>query len=88
MIRIHLSVLLGEKKWTQAQLSQITGIRPTTISEYYNEIIVRANLEHLDLICEALDCSLDDLITYEPNKIPRIRRNQRGNPIGPVKEKK
>lgn len=38
MIRILLSKKLGELKWTQADLARATGIRPTTISDYYNEI--------------------------------------------------
>ena len=65
MIRINLSRLLGERRWTQADLSRKTGIRAATINELYNELAQRVNLEHLDLICEALDCDLSDLITKE-----------------------
>ena len=65
MIRIHLSRLLGERRWTQADLSRKTGIRAATINELYNGLAQRVNLEHLDLICEALDCDLSDLITRE-----------------------
>jgi putative transcriptional regulator len=68
LIKIHLSRLLGERRWTQADLARRTGIRPTTISEIYNEIIERINLDHLDLICEALDCQISDLLEYRPNK--------------------
>ena len=68
MIKIHLSKLLGERRWSQAYLSRITGIRPTTISEIYNELIERINVDHLDLICEALDCRVEDLLEYVPNK--------------------
>lgn len=68
MIKIHLSRLLGERRWTQADLARKTGIRPTTISEIYNEIIERINLDHLDLICEALNCEVSDLLEYKPNK--------------------
>ena len=67
MIRIYLSRLLGERRWTQADLSRRTGIRAATINEYYNEFAVRVNLEHLDLICEALGCELWDLIGRVPN---------------------
>ena len=56
MIKILLSRKLGELRWTQADLARKTGIRPSTISEMYHELIERVNLEHLDLICEALDC--------------------------------
>lgn len=69
MIRIYLSRLLGERRWTQADLSRKTGIRAATINEYYNELAVRVNLEHLDKICEALGCELDELIQRIPDKI-------------------
>lgn len=48
-------------------------IRPTTISDYYNEIAERMNLNHLDLICEALDCSPTEILVREPNPEPRVR---------------
>lgn len=62
MIRVLLSARLGEKRLTQAYLARMTGIRPATINELYHEIADRVSLEHLDLICEALDCDLSDLI--------------------------
>lgn len=73
MIRILLSTRLGERRWTQADLARATGIRPSTINDLYHEIADRVNLDHLDLICEALDCELSDLITREPNREPRAR---------------
>lgn len=62
MIRVLLSARLGEKRLTQADLARMTGIRPATINELYHDIADRVSLEHLDLICEALDCDLSDLI--------------------------
>lgn len=62
MIRVLLSARLGEKRLTQADLARMTGIRPATINELYHEIADRVSLEHLDIICEALDCDLSDLI--------------------------
>lgn len=73
MIRILLSTRLGERRWTQADLARATGIRPSTINDLYHEIADRVNLEHLDLICEALDCELDELIIREPNSEPRTK---------------
>lgn len=75
MIKIHLSKLLGEKRVTQADLARCTGIRPNTLSEMYNEISERINLDYIDLICEALDCQLSDLLEYIPNKKPRTGKN-------------
>lgn len=79
MIRILLSSRLGDRRWTQADLARKTGIRPTTINELYHEITERINLEHLDLICEALDCSLDELIVREPNIEPKINNTINGS---------
>ena len=61
--------MLGERRMTQADLARRTGIRPATINEMYHELVDRVNLEHLDKICEVLDCDLSELIIYEPNKI-------------------
>ena len=67
MIRILLSIRLGEQKMTQADLARATGIRPNTISELYHELVDRVNIEHLDAICAALDCELDELIVRVPD---------------------
>ena len=40
----------------------------------------RVNLEHLDLICEALDCDISELIIREPNAEIRVR-SRMGAPI-------
>lgn len=80
MIRILLSTRLGELRWTQADLARATGIRPSTINDLYHEIADRVNLEHLDLICEALGCELSDLIVREPNNEPRVK-SRTGAPL-------
>lgn len=79
MIRIVLSRKLGELRWTQADLARKTGIRPSTINDLYHDLAERVNLEHLDLICEALDCELTEIIIRVPNKTPKIMRDRAGN---------
>ena len=81
MIKILLSRKLGELRWTQADLARKTGIRPTTINELYHEISERVNLEHLDLICEALGCELDEIIIRIPNRTPKIQSTRAGNKV-------
>jgi putative transcriptional regulator len=73
MIKIHLSRILGEKRWTQADLARKTGIRPNTISEIYNELVERINIDHLDIICEVLDCDISEILEYVPNKKSKRR---------------
>lgn len=67
-IRIMLSRKLGELRWTQADLARRTGIRASTINDMYNELCERVNLEHLDRICNVLNCDLTELLVYEPPK--------------------
>ena len=66
LIKLHLSRLLGERKMSQAELAQMTGIRPNTIGDLYHERTVRVRVDHLDRICAALDCELDELIVRTP----------------------
>lgn len=68
MIKIHLSEWLGKRKMTQKQLSDLTGIRPATISNLWHEKAIRIEFEQIDKICEALDCQPGDLIEHIPNK--------------------
>lgn len=81
MIKILLSRKLGELRWTQADLARKTGIRPTTINEMYHELCERVNLEHLDLICEALGCELDEILVRVPNKTPKIEDGKAGHKV-------
>lgn len=78
MIKILLSKKLGELRLTQADLARVTGIRPNTINELYHELAERVSLEHLDLICEALNCELDELIIRVPNKESAITHTRQG----------
>ena len=72
-VKILLSARLGERRWTQADLSRATGIRPSTIGELYNELAERVNLDHLDLICEALECDVSDILVRVKNDVPRVK---------------
>lgn len=75
MIRILLSTKLGELRMTQAELSRKTGIRASTINDLYHEIAERVNLEHLDLICEALNCDLDEILVRVPDETPKLPKS-------------
>jgi len=86
MIRIHLSTRLGERRWTQADLARMTGIRPASINLLYHDMADHVSLENLDKICEALGCDLHDLIEYIPNDPPTIDKDRQGRPIKSVKE--
>lgn len=75
MVKIHLSRLLGERRMTQLELSRQTGIRNNTINDLYHEISVSVKIEHIDKICEVLNCSVSDLIEYKPNRVKKTGKN-------------
>lgn len=78
VVHIKLSRVLGDKRITQKELARMTGIRPNTISNLYNEMTTRVDLEHLDLICEALECDISDILERTPSPIPLVERNRTG----------
>ncbi|NLW78851.1 MAG: helix-turn-helix transcriptional regulator [Ruminococcaceae bacterium] len=71
MIYVHLSRLLGERKMPQAELARITGIRPNTINDLYHGTAERVSLDHLDRICEAIGCTMEELLERKPNTMKR-----------------
>lgn len=77
MIRILLSRKLGELRWTQADLARKTGIRPNTINDLYHEMADRVSLEQIDLICEALNCDLIELLVRVPNSVSELNSSNR-----------
>lgn len=81
MVQMRLSALLGERRWTQADVSRMTGIRAATINLYYHDMAEHLPIDHIDLLCEALHCQVSELIIYIPNETPRITKDRRGQPI-------
>ena len=73
MIRILLSTRLGERRMPRVCGKKVTVIRSQTINELYHDFAERVSLDDLDLICEALDCDLEDLIVREPNIERRVK---------------
>jgi putative transcriptional regulator len=64
MIKIKLSDMLGKHKMTQKALSELTGIRPATISKMYYEEIKRIEIDQINSLCKVFDCSVGDLLEY------------------------
>lgn len=54
--------------------NQIISLIPTDCSRYI-EVCDRINLEHLDRICEVLDCNVSDILEYRPNRIKKTGKN-------------
>lgn len=64
MIRIKVSEWLGKRKMTQKELSELTGIRPATISAMYHETTKQIGIEQLNNLCKVFDCQPGDLLEY------------------------
>ena len=67
MIRIHLSRLLGERKMKVADLSRQTNIDAHTLADLYHERAKAIYFDTLEKICEALNCTVGELIEYQPD---------------------
>ena len=67
MINTNLRKLLSERHMTQSELAGLTGIRPSTICSIYNNSCTFLKLEHIDKICSALGCKVQDLIIFSEN---------------------
>ena len=62
MIKLTIDKYLDTHKITRYELSKRTGIRFQIIDNYYKNKVVRYDSYVLDRICEALDCSISDII--------------------------
>lgn len=66
-IKFLISDWLGKKKMTQKELSDLTGIRPATISALYHDKVKRIEVEHLEKLCIVFECQPADLIILVPD---------------------
>lgn len=67
--RFKLSAILGDKRMTQKEFSEKTGIRPGTIQKYFHDINPTFKRNHLNKFIEVLGISIHDL--FEDNSHPR-----------------
>lgn len=64
MINCKLKELMNKKNINQKELSMLTGIRPNTISGYYNNTFKLVDRNHIDKFCEVFYCNTCDLFEY------------------------
>jgi len=62
MFKLNLSKLLADRGMTQSELAHITGIRPSTICDIYNNNCTFIKLDNIDKICSALECDISELM--------------------------
>ncbi|MDL5039521.1 helix-turn-helix domain-containing protein [Heyndrickxia coagulans] len=52
---VRLDRVLSDRNLTQKELAEMTGLRPASISELYNNQRKSLNREHIEKIAEALN---------------------------------
>lgn len=68
MVKMKLHIKLAEKRMTQKQLSEITGIRLPTISAYCTDSFKMIPKEHIDILCKFFNCFVGDILEYIPDE--------------------
>ena len=64
MVRLTLDRHLEKCGITRYELAKRTGVKFQTIDRYYKNDVVRYDSDILDRICNALSCSLCDIVEY------------------------
>lgn len=73
IVRCNLSTLMGGKRYTIADVHQKTGLARKTVSNLYNDKATRIDFDTLAKLCEALDCTVGELliVSREETKMKR-----------------
>ena len=78
MIRIDLDVMLARRKMSLTQLSEQVGITLVNLSVLKTGKAKAIRFSTLEAICEALNCDLSEILSWEPNKESRIIHDRTG----------
>lgn len=65
MIRLSLDKALEKYGLTRYELAKRTGIQYQIIDNYYKNRIKRYDSYVLERICDAMDCTISDIIEYK-----------------------
>lgn len=68
MIEIHLDVMMAKRKMSLNELSEKVGITLANLSILKNNKAKAIRFSTLEAICQALDCSISDIMEYVPDK--------------------
>ncbi len=64
MIKLNLHRILLDRGISQAELSRMTGIRPSTVCDLCNNNADFLKVENLDKICSVLKCDVSDIVKF------------------------
>lgn len=68
MIVINLDVMMAKRKISLGELSERVGITLANLSILKNNKAKAIRFSTLSAICEALDCRVEDIIEYIPDR--------------------
>jgi putative transcriptional regulator len=68
MIVIHLDVMMAKRKMSLNELSEKVGITLANLSILKNNKAKAIRFSTLEAICQALDCSVEDIMEYVPDE--------------------
>ncbi len=67
-IKVHIDVLLAQRKMSAGDLANAIGITPANLSILKNDKAKAIRFSTLDALCKALDCQPGDLLTSDSEK--------------------
>lgn len=67
MVVIRVGELMARNKMNQSQLAEATKIRKNTISDLWHGKTKRIDIEHINALCKALNCTPGDIFEYIPD---------------------
>lgn len=68
MIEIHLDVMMAKRKMSLNELSEKVGITLANLSILKNNKAKAIRFSTLEAICQALDCTVADIMEFVPDK--------------------
>lgn len=68
MIILHLDVMMAKRKMSLNELSDKVGITLANLSILKNNKAKAIRFSTLEAICQALDCSVADIIEFVPDE--------------------
>ncbi len=76
MILINLDVMMAKRKMSLNELSDRVGITVANLSILKNNKAKAVRFSTLDAICQALDCTVADILEYVPTDDLRKEENE------------
>jgi putative transcriptional regulator len=76
MIVCRLKQVLRRKGWTRYKLQKESGVTYPTLHALYHGKSKGYSAEVLDKLCRTLRCQPGDLLKWEPQRFPRLKKRR------------